>query len=154
VILALLILHGLIAVALIGAVSHQALAATARADARRRSFLSRFRVTDGALYANAVVALFVTVAVLGAILYPQYRTSVRPVLQEMDLRAANGVFELKEHFSALAFLLLPAYWAVWRQPLAPEYRLARQWLTWLLAGFVWWNFVVGEVLVALKGLVL
>jgi hypothetical protein len=150
----LLVLHGLIAVALIGAVSHQALAAAARPDARRRSFLSRFRVTDGALYANAVVLLFAAVILLGAVLYPQYRIVVRPLLQATDMRAANGVFELKEHFAALALLTLPAYWAVWRQPLAPEFRTARLGLTWLLAGCVWWNFVVGQVLVAIKGLVL
>ena len=153
-IMVLLILHGLVAVGLLGAVTHQALAAAARHDSRRRTFVSRFRITDGALYSTAVVVLFGIVTVLGAVLYPQYRVTVRPLLQTMDMRVANGVFELKEHFSALALLLLPAYWVVWRQPLLPEYRTARQWVTWILAGFVWWNFIVGQVLVAIKGLVL
>jgi hypothetical protein len=152
--MALLILHGLAAVALLGALTHQALAAAARTDSRRRSFLSRFRVTDGALYSNAVAILFIVVMALGAVLYPQYRLSVRPMLQTMDMRGANGVFELKEHFSALALLMLPAYWAVWRQPFLPEYRIARRWLTWAMAGSVWWNFVVGQALVAIKGIVM
>jgi hypothetical protein len=70
----------------------------------------------------------------------------------MDLRAANGAFELKEHFSALGLLLLPAYWASWKQPGSAEYQTARLWLTWMMAAFVWWNFVVGQWLVAIKGL--
>ncbi|HYK80081.1 MAG TPA: hypothetical protein VEU95_10645 [Micropepsaceae bacterium] len=150
---ALLILHGLAAVGLLGAITHQALAAAARQDIRRRSFFARFRVTDGALYSNAVVVLFVLVGAMGAMLYPQYRITVRPMLQTMDLRAANGVFELKEHFSALALVLLPAYWATWRQS-ASDYATARKWLTWILAGLVWWNFVIGQLLAAIKGLVL
>jgi hypothetical protein len=70
----------------------------------------------------------------------------------MDLRAANGAFELKEHFSALGMIMLPAYWACWKQRLAPEYDAARMWLTWMIALIVWWNFVAGQLLVAIKGL--
>jgi hypothetical protein len=149
---ALLILHGLVAVALLGAVSHQALAASRRGDGRKGSFLARFRGTDAAAYSNAVTVLVLLVSTLGAILYPQYRLSVRPFVQGMDLRAANGVFELKEHFSALTLLLLPAYWAAWRQPLAPEYALSRVALTWIIAFDVWWNFLAGDLLTAIKGL--
>ena len=150
---ALLILHGLLAAALLGAVTHQALAASIRrAEPRKRSFFARFRNTDAAAYGTPVVVLFVAVMVAGAILYPRYRLIVRPLLQTMDLRAANGAFELKEHFSAIGLILLPAYWACWKQPLAPEYGWARVWLTWMLALTVWWNFVVGQLLVAIKGL--
>jgi hypothetical protein len=88
---------------------------------------------------------------MGAVLYPQYRAVVRPFLQQLDLRAANGAFELKEHFSALGLFVLPAYWASWRQPLNADYASARFWLTWVLAFIVWWNFMVGDLLVALKG---
>jgi len=150
---ALLILHGLIAVALIGAVTHQAFAATLRqVEPRGRSFFARFRSTDAAGYSNAVVILFVTVMAIGAVLYPRYRSIVRPFIQDLDLRAANGAFELKEHFSALGLMLLPAYWACWKQPLAREYESARIGLTWIIAMTVWWNFVVGQLLVAIKGL--
>jgi hypothetical protein len=149
----LLILHGLVAVALLGAVTHQALAATTkRAESRTRSFFARFRTTDAAAYSNAVVILFIAVVSMGAVLYPRYRFVVRPMLQTLDLRAANGAFELKEHFSAIGFLMLPAYWASWRQPLAPEYAVARVSLTWIITLVVWWNFVVGQLLVAIKGL--
>lgn len=150
---ALLILHGLLAVALLGAVTHQALAAGLnRTELRTRSFFTRFRATDAAAYATPVVVLFIAVMAAGAILYPRYRFLVRPVLQTQDLRGANGAFELKEHFSAIGLMLLPAYWACWKQPLQPEYDSARVWLTWIVAILVWWNFVVGQLLVAIKGL--
>jgi hypothetical protein len=150
---ALLILHGLMAVALLGAVTHQALAATIRrGEPRTRSFFARFRATDAAAYSNAVAALFLAVVAMGAVLYPRFRFVVRPLLQTMDLRSANGAFEIKEHFSAIGLLMLPAYWASWRPPLAPEYNVARLSLTWIITLMVWWNFVVGQLLVAIKGL--
>jgi hypothetical protein len=148
----LLILHGLLAVGLLGAVTHQALAVSVRrAESRTRSFFARFRATDASAYSTPVVFLFVAVMGLGAVLYPRYRFLVRPLLQTLDLRSANGAFELKEHFSAIGLMLLPAYWASWKQPLVPEYESARLWLTWIIALSVWWNFVTGQLLVAIKG---
>jgi len=152
---ALLIFHGLLAVALLGAVTHQALAASVRrSELRTRSFFARFRTTDASAYGMPVAVLFVAVMIVGAILYPRYRMVVRPLLQTLDLRAANGAFELKEHFSALGLMLLPAYWACWKHPLEPAYKAARLWLTWIIALTVWWNFVVGQLLVSIKGLAL
>jgi len=149
----LLLFHGLISVALLGALTHQALAVLAkRAEASRgASFVARFRGTDPSAYSTAIVVLFATVIFSGAFLYPNYRMIVRPALQALDLRAANGVFEIKEHLSAIGLILLPAYWASWRQPLVPEYSAARIGLTWILASMVWWNFVVGQLLVSIKG---
>jgi hypothetical protein len=148
----LLLIHGLISVGLLGAITHQAFAVVAgRVEARATSFMGRFRSTDPAAYSTAIVVLFAVVILTGAVLYPSYRLVVRPTLQMLDLRAANGVFELKEHLSAIGLILLPAYWASWRQPLAPEYSAARIGLTWILAATVWWNFVVGQLLVTIKG---
>jgi hypothetical protein len=148
----LVLFHGLISVALLGALTHQAFAVTARrVEGRAPSFMARFRGTDPAAYSTAIVVLFAVVIFTGAILYPSYRLVVRPTLQMLDLRAANGIFEIKEHLSAIGLILLPAYWASWRQPLAPEYSAARVGLTWILAGMVWWNFVVGQLLVTIKG---
>lgn len=150
---ALLILHGLLAVALLGAVTHQALAVSVRrSEPRSRSFLARFRTTDASAYGTPVAIMFVAVMALGAVLYPRYRFLVRPLLQTLDLRRANGAFELKEHFSAIGLMVLPAYWASWKQPLQSEYESVRLWLTWIIALTVWWNFVTGQLLVAIKGL--
>ena len=147
----LVLFHGLISVALLGAITHQALAVVARRAEPRASFVARFRGTDPAAYSTAIVVLFAVVVLTGAVLYPSYRLVVRPTLQMLDLRAANGVFEIKEHLSAMGLILLPAYWASWRQPLLTEYSAVRVGLTWILASTVWWNFIVGQLLVSIKG---
>jgi hypothetical protein len=153
VITALLIVHGLFAVALIGSVTHQAVAATLkRVEFRARLRYGRIRASDPNLYTGPIAMLFLIVAVMGAVLYPQYRLVVRPLVQSMDLRAANGAFELKEHFSALGLLMLPAYWEAWKHTNAADYEIARLSLTWMLTGFVWWNFVTGQLLTVIKGL--
>ena len=146
---ALLILHGLLAVALLGAITHQAFA-TGR-PAKRPSFIARYRAVTASGYANAVVVLFVVTSIGGALLYPQYRLDIRPTLEDLDLRAANGVFEIKEHLAAIGLGLLPAYWFFWRQPLNVDGLIARRYLTWLLAFIVWWNFLVGHVLNNIRG---
>jgi hypothetical protein len=148
----LLLFHGLVSVALLGAITHQAFAvAASRVEVRGASFIARFRSTDPAAYSTAIVVLIAVVILTGAVLYPSYRSIVRPALQALDLRAANGVFEIKEHLSAIGLILLPAYWASWRQPLVPEYAAVRVGLTWILATMVWWNFLVGQLLVTIKG---
>jgi hypothetical protein len=148
----LLILHSLLAVALLGAVTHQAIALRFGPGAAKTSFAGRYRSVDASAYAAAIVLLFAAGTAIGALLYPPYRMIVRPVLELNGLRAANGAFEIKEHLSALGLLMLPAYWAAWRRPLVAEYAVARAALTWVLAAIVWWNFVVGDVLSNIKGL--
>jgi hypothetical protein len=155
-IVVLLLLHGLLAVALLGAITHQALSVLPVAAARdQRTFLDRFRSVNGPAYATPITILFVVTAIGGALLYPQYRIDVRPALEDMQNSAANGVFEIKEHLIAIGLGLLPAYWLVWQQPdhaQAGAAASARRALTWLLALFVWWGFVVGHVLNNIRGL--
>ena len=155
-IVVLLLLHGLLAVALLGAVTHQALSVLPAAAAKRqRTFIDRFRGVNAPAYATPIVVLFVVTAIGGALLYPQYRIDVRPALEDMQNAAANGVFEIKEHLIAIGLGLLPAYWLVWQQPdnaQAAGPASSRRALTWLLAFFVWWGFIVGHVLNNIRGL--
>jgi len=155
-IVVLLLLHGLLAVALLGAITHQALSVLPRAAAKgQRTFLDRFRGVNAPAYATPVVVLFVVTAIGGALLYPQYRIDVRPALEDMQNAAANGVFEIKEHLIAIGLGILPAYWLVWQQPdnaQGAEAASARRALTWLLAFFVWWGFIVGHVLNNIRGM--
>jgi hypothetical protein len=148
----LLILHGLIAVALLGAITHQAFSTARRIPPSERSFVERFRSVRAAGYTNAIVVLFIITSTLGALLYPPYRLDVRPTLEDLDMRAANGVFEIKEHLAAIGLGLLPAYWCFWREPATPEGLVARRYLTWILAFIIWWNFLVGHVLNNIRGL--
>ena len=152
----LLILHGLLAVALLGAITHQALSVLPVVAATgQRTFVDRFRGVNGPAYATPIVILFVITAIGGALLYPQYRIDVRPALEDMQNAAANGVFEIKEHLIAIGLGLLPAYWLVWQHPDNAQGAgsvSARRALTWLLAFFVWWGFIVGHVLNNIRGL--
>ena len=153
-IVALLILHGLLAVALLGAITHQALSVLAIVPSAngRWTFVDRFRGVDATAYATPIVVLFAVTAIGGALLYPQYRIDVRPALEDTQNVAANGVFEIKEHLAAIGVGLLPAYWVFWRRPHTAETAAPRRYLTWLLAFFVWWSFIVGHVLNNIRGL--
>ena len=149
----LLILHALISVALLGAITHQAFSVARRKPAGpSRTLVDRFRGVNSMAFTNTVVLLFAAASLLGGLLYPRYRVDVRPSLEDMQLRAANGIFEIKEHFAAVGLGLLAAYWRFWRAPLAPQHHATRTYLTWILAFIVWWNFLVGEVLNNIKGL--
>lgn len=148
----LLILHALVSVALLGAITHQAFSVARKPTGSPGAFVNRFRMVYSPTFTNVVVLLFFVSSMLGALLYPRYRVEVRPTLEDLQLRAANGVFEIKEHFAAVGLGLLPAYWRLWRAPLVAEYEAARRYLTWILATIVWWNFIVGELLNNIRGL--
>jgi len=149
----LLILHVLVSMALVGAITHQALSvARRRPVGPSRNLVDRFRAVNSTAFSHTIVLLFVAVSVLGGLLYPRYRVDVRPTLEDLQLRAANGIFEIKEHFAAVGLGLLPVYWRFWRTPLSPHYAATRKYLTWILAFIVWWNFLVGEILNNIKGL--
>jgi hypothetical protein len=147
---ALLIVHGLLAVALLGAITHQVMSVWIPARRPAGSFVGRFRAVPGTSYAGAIVVLYLLTAALGAVIYPEYRMSIRIVLEQLELRTANGAFELKEHFAVVGLALLPAYWHFWRQP-PGEHARTRSMLTALLAVIVWWNFLVGHVLNNIRG---
>jgi hypothetical protein len=149
----LLILHVLVGAALLGALTHQSFSvAKARPTAPGRGFVGRFVGVNSPTFTNTVVLLFAVSVVFGALLYPRYRIDVRPILEDMQLRAANGLFETKEHFAAVGLGLLPAYWVAWRPPLTLEYAVTRKYLTWVLAFISWFNFLVGELLNNIRGI--
>lgn len=149
--LALLIAHGLMAVALLGAITHQAVSAWMPAQKPAGSFTGRFRAVAGGAYTNAIIVLYLGTATLGAFIYPEFRVSIRGVLDEMDLPAVMGVFELKEHFVVVGMSVLPVYWYLWRQRANEGYAAARKALTTILAFVTWWSFLVGHVVNNFRG---
>ena len=148
----LLIVHVLVGAALLGALTHQAFAVAKRPSAPARTFVGRFTGVNSPTFTNVVCLLYAASVLIGALLYPRYRIDVRPLLEDMQLRAANGLFETKEHFAAVGLGLLPAYWMFWRQPLSLEYASTRKYLTWILAFTAWFNFLVGELLNNIRGI--
>jgi hypothetical protein len=147
----LLIVHSLLAVALIGAITHQAVSVAWPRRDRSASFVASFRGVNGMTYTNAIIVLFLATAILGAIIYPAYRLNVRTVLQRLQMHGPEGAFELKEHAVAIGAALLPAYWYFWRRPPAADNRMTRAGVTVLLAVFVWVAFLVGHVLNNIRG---
>jgi hypothetical protein len=145
----LVILHGLLAVALLGSITHQAVSVVWPARSKA-GFVPAYRSVSGPLYANANVVLFLAVAGLGAYVYPIYRVWVRTYLESARLFPAVGSFEVKEQFISIGLGLLPFYWLVWRRP-DPAGESARIAVTLMLCFIVWFGFIVGHVLNNVRG---
>ena len=148
----LLIIHGLLALALLGAITHQAVALWLPVRAPAGSFVARFRAVPSTSYVTAIIVLYLVTFVLGAWIYTQYRFTARLALEQLRFFKIVGVFELKEHLATIGLILLPAYWAYWRQPLSKEYADARRHVTLLLAILVWCNFLIGHVVNNARGM--
>jgi hypothetical protein len=127
------------------------LATWAPARARPGSFFGRFRTVPSASFANAIVVLYSVAALLGAVLYLNFRIDIRPQLEQAGHWQALGLFDLKEHFVTIGLALLPAYWVCWRLPRADEPSWTRAALTSILAFIVWWSFLIGHVVNNIMG---
>ena len=148
----LLVIHGLIALALLGAITHQSAALWWSVRDRAGSFVARFRAVPGTPYVTAIILLYVITFILGAWIYTQYRFTARVALEQLRFFRTVGVFELKEHLATIGLILLPAYWAYWRQPLSQHYADVRRHVTMLLAILVWCNFLIGHVVNNARGM--
>ncbi len=145
-----LIVHGLVAVALLGGLTHQAMAACWPARGGD-SFFSSFRAVRGASYTSSMIVLYVLSVILGGIIYPVYRLYGRTYLEAARLWEINGSFEIKEQFVAIGLGMLPVYWLVWRRPIDEKLAGARAALTTILCFIVWYGFIVGHVLNNVRG---
>ena len=138
----LLIIHGLLAVALLGAITHQAVSVWMPVRSKAGNFVTRFRAVPSTSYVTAIIVLYVVTFIMGAWIYTQYRFTSRLALEQLRFFKTVGVFEMKEHVATIGIILLPAYWAFWRQPLSEDYAAARKNVTLLLAIVVWTNFLI------------
>ena len=147
----LLVIHGICALALVGATTHQALVVLWPRRPGENNFVARYRGVNAPGYTDAVVVLYIITAIFGAIVYTIYRIQVRPALEDVGDLATVGLFELKEHFLAITAASLPAYWYYWRK--RPDARMTRAALALLLAGNVWFGFIAGNIVNNVRGLV-
>jgi hypothetical protein len=146
---ALLIIHGVIAVFLIGAITHQTLAVFWPRRPGETDFVARARGVNARGYVTTIIILYVVTFCLGAYLYPTYRVFVRPPLQDLMLTYAIGLFEIKENFAAIGLALLPSYWYFWKK--APEYATTRKALVVIYFLTIWYNFIAGHLLNNVRG---
>lgn len=145
--------HALLAVALLGALSHQALSVlmpVARATASG-SFTMRFRSVQGAAYASAICVLWIVTFIFGGWIYTKYRIHIRIPIELEGFWKTQGFFELKEHVATMGLGLLPIYWFFWKNAREPEFDSPRKWTTVVLAGLCWFSFLVGHVVNNVRG---
>src|SRR5262245_20711253 len=150
-----LIIHGLLAVALLGALTHQAMAVAMPvrqvAGAGGPGFVTRFRTVTGPAYATAVCVLWVLTFIAGAYIYTKYRIYVRIPIEQEGYWKTQGFFELKEHFASFGLGLLPIYWYFWKNAQNTEYDGARKGSTLVLTAMCWFIFITGHVVNNVRG---
>ena len=146
---ALLIIHGVMAVFLIGAITHQTLGVFWPRRPGQTNFVANARGIRPQLYVSAVMVLYVITFLLGAYLYPTYRVFVRPPLEDLQLTYAIGVFEIKENFAAIGLALLPSYWYFWTQ--TDKFVTTRRAITAIYFVTIWYNFIAGHILNNVRG---
>lgn len=148
----LLIIHGLLAVALLGALTHQAMSVLVPVrQPAGGGFVTRFRGVSGAGYATAVCVLWVLTFIMGSWIYIKYRVYIRMPIERAGFWKTQGFFELKEHFVTIGLMLLPAYWYFWKNVKTPAYDSVRRWVTVVLAAICWFAFLVGHVVNNVRG---
>jgi len=145
------ILHGIIAIGLLGAMTHQGLTVW-RKPAPAQLFVDRFRAIPAVRFANAIVVLYVLTFALGAYIYPTFVLDVKGAVADYGMRKTIGIFQLKEHIAVIGLGMLPVYWHFWRSVPLTVSIPTRRFLTTFLMLAVWWNLVVGHVLNNVRGL--
>ena len=148
-----LLVHLLLAVALLGALTHQAVSAVmpVRQVAGPGGFVTRFRAVPAAGYATAICVLWILTFIVGSYIYTKYRIYIRIPIEQAGYWKTQGFFELKEHAATLGLGVLPIYWYIWKNVHDPEYDGVRKSITALLAFICWFNFLVGHVLNNVRG---
>jgi hypothetical protein len=146
---ALLIIHAICALFLVGAITHQALGVFWPRRAGQSGFIARMRVANSQGYVNAIIVLYCITFVLGSLIYPVYRVYVRPPLQDLMLTYAIDLFEVKENFAAIVLAMLPSYWYFWKK--MPEYPVTRKAITAIMFATIWYNFIAGHILNNVRG---
>jgi hypothetical protein len=150
----LFIIHALLAVALLGALTHQAMAVllpVRQAAGAGGGFVTRFRAVAGPGYATAVCVLWVLTFLFGGWIYTKYRIYVRIPIEQQGFWKTQGVFELKEHLVTIGLGMLPIYWYLWKNARVAGYDSARKWLTVVLAAICWYAFLVGHIVNNVRG---
>jgi hypothetical protein len=147
----LLIIHGLLAFFLLGALTHQSMSVLAPVKQAPSGIVTRFRAVNGAGYTVAICVIWILTFIMGAYIYTKYRTYVRIPLEGNGNWRTLGLFELKEHAATLALGLLPIYWYFWKNVQNPEYDSARKGVTVVLASLSWYLFLTGHILNNARG---
>lgn len=150
----LLIAHGLLSVALLGALTHQAMAVLKSKKAGisdSPNFIRRFSAVAAPAYVNVVCVLWVLSFILGGWIYSEYRIAIRIPMEQQELFKTVGAFELKEHMAVFGLGLLPYYSYLWKNSVSASEESARRWVTVFLAAACWYTFLAGHIVNNARG---
>ena len=144
---ALVVLHALAAIVLIGASTHHAIIAVGY-------LRGRYRVRLGRIYAATVAVAYGVTFVLGLFAYPAFRYHVRGLYLDRYDALASNLFDTKENFAALGLPLVIAALVLSRAMVPSEDRgLARGYavIVVLAAAIVWFGVISGLVVTQVRG---
>src|SRR4030095_15089542 len=100
-----LLLHGISALFLLGAITHQALASWWPARGQGAAWWHSLRAVHPERYVRAVIVLFVSTLLLGSIDYAPFRFVTRHQYLDANVPWATGLFEIKEHRADIGLAL-------------------------------------------------
>ena len=146
----LLVLHGMLAVFLLGAITHQTLGVFWPRRPGQTDFVANARGIRPQIYAAPIAYMYLAEFILGALIYPTYRVVSRPPLEDLQLTYVIGLFEIKENFAAIMLAGLPAYVYYWKK--GPEAANTRAAITAILFLTTWYNFIAGHLVNNARGL--
>ena len=146
-----LLVHLILAVGLLGALTHHAMAVALPVRKSAGGIVMRFRAVPAAGYATAVCVLWVLTYIVGSYIYTKYRIYIRIPIEQAHFYKTGGFFDFKEHVATIGLVLLPAYWYFWKNAQNPQYDNARAGVTLVLAVMCWFLFIVGHVLNNTRG---
>src|ERR1700684_813973 len=91
-----LFVHLILAVGLLGALTHQAVSAALPVRQPSGGIVTRFRSVSAAGYATAVCVLWVLTFLVGSFIYTKYRIYIRIPLEAGHYYKTGGFFALQE----------------------------------------------------------
>ncbi len=144
----LLILHALLAILLLGSMTHHVLLTVPYLWGKFR----KLRLEK--IYVHVVAVSYSLTFAVGALIYPNYRYHVRDQYFDAHHPWASNLFDIKEHWAGIGLGLMIAFWLLSRQVQPQSDRrllLVYVFLSVSLTVIVWFNLISGLWLTAIKG---
>ncbi len=139
----LLVLHGLTAMALLGASTHLVVVKVQRWRGNARA---RLEVT----YSRLLAWLFLPTYALGLFLYPHFRINVRLRGLDAETPWASNLFDFKEHLVSLGLPMVLALYFLAKR--GPGVRVANDVLAVALWLMVVWGAISGLIVTGVRGI--
>lgn len=141
-----LIIHLVTSILLLGSLTHHLVQIVKGNGFRGQKPLRR--------YSFWTTVSYVVCFAWGVVIYPSYAYHVRFLYSDANVPWATGLFEIKEHCLAIGLAMLPFYYSASHSITTLDTRQRRLYVlsVWTLTGIVWYSFIVGGILVNVRGI--